>query len=149
MPNSFGELLFEKSQFLQRTYEFIYVFAIQQFCSFCLLLFSLLLIAKSCKNSSNLLALSIFEPNLHIRRRLLWVNSYANEQKCKQWLQDESTDKVYPRVRHCTFCFSFASSSYLNVMFTHEIQQGGHCVKWMRTRERLYNKMRNKQNNWF
>ena len=46
-PNSLGEILFEKSQYLQRMYELINGFATQQFRSFKLLLFPLLLITKS------------------------------------------------------------------------------------------------------
>jgi len=57
--------------------------------------------------------------------------------------------RVYSRVWHWTFCFSFALSSYLNVMFTHGIQQGGQSVKWMRTRERFYNKKSKQKKNGF
>ena len=46
-PNSFGEILFEKSQYLQRMYELINGFATQQFRSVKLLLFPLLWITKS------------------------------------------------------------------------------------------------------
>ena len=46
-PNSFGEILFEKFQYLQRMYELNNGFATQQFCSFKLLLFPLLLMTKS------------------------------------------------------------------------------------------------------
>ena len=46
-PNSFREILFEKSQYLQRMYELNDGFATQQFRSFKLLLFPLLLITKS------------------------------------------------------------------------------------------------------
>ena len=43
--------------------------------------------AETCTNCLNEPALSFFEPNwykwLHLLWGLLWVNSYANEQKCK------------------------------------------------------------------
>ena len=38
-------------------------------------------------NCSNQPTLSTFEPNLCIRPRLLWLTSYANEKKGKQWRQ--------------------------------------------------------------
>ena len=51
--------------------------------------------AETSTNCLNEPALSIFEPNwykwLHLPWGLLWVNSYVNEQKCKQRRHDESS----------------------------------------------------------
>ena len=43
--------------------------------------------AENCTNCPTLSALSTFAFNSYIRPRLLWVMSYASEEKCKQWRQ--------------------------------------------------------------
>ena len=43
--------------------------------------------AENCANCPNLSALSTFAFNSYIRPRRLWVELYANEEKCKQWRQ--------------------------------------------------------------
>ena len=54
----------------------------------------LFFIRKSCNLHKLLKSTSSlnFDPYLYIRilLRFLWVNSYANKQKCKQWLHEES-----------------------------------------------------------
>ena len=72
----FGEILPEKPQNLQRTYELINVLPSSnlQF------LIAAIFFVTDCKGLK--LAESVFEPNWYIPLHLLWVNSYANEQKC-------------------------------------------------------------------
>ena len=50
----------------------------------------------STRTSSSFLYVCSMERNMgkvywHMRLHLLWVNKYADEQKCKQWRHDEST----------------------------------------------------------
>ena len=44
-------------------------------------------IAEKCTNCSTWSALSTFAFSSYIRPRLLWVKSYAYEEKCEQWRQ--------------------------------------------------------------
>ena len=53
---------------------------------------------KPCTNCSIWPPLSTFESNSYIRRRHLWVTSYANEQKCKQWHHDEFAYQRFPPI---------------------------------------------------
>lgn len=73
MPNSFGEIIFEK--FLHRMFELINCFATQQFRSFVLLLFPLLLVANSwnLQKMPKLTCSVTFKPIMYVRRRLLWA----------------------------------------------------------------------------
>ena len=59
----------------QRIYEFISVLVLTER-------------AKNHRNCSKYQELPTLEPSLYIPRCLLMVNSYANEQKCKQWRKD-------------------------------------------------------------
>ena len=88
-PNDFGEILFWKLEILQRMYGSLTFlphsnFAIfdgwyfLQYCS---------QRAENCTNCPTLSALLTFAFNSYIQPRLLWVKSYANEEKCKQWRQ--------------------------------------------------------------
>ena len=92
IPNSFGEILFEKSKFTKNGWAH-WRFVTRWFCSFWLLLFSLLLIAKSWNLHKLHKLTSSFNWYTCIRLHLLWVNSYANEQKCKQWRHNGSTKR--------------------------------------------------------
>ena len=91
-PNSFGEILFEKFQYLQRMYELINGFATPQFRSFKLLLFPFVIdykepkLAQSAQIDQLFQLLNLIITNyLCIRRRpLCWNILYANEQKFKQ-----------------------------------------------------------------
>ena len=88
IPNSLGEIIFENLENKQTMYGLINVLATQKFRIFRLLLFPLLLLAKGWKLQKLLkLTFWTFELNLCIRWRflILWVKSYVNEQKCKQW----------------------------------------------------------------
>ena len=73
MPNSFGEIIFEK--FLYRMFELINCFATQQFRSFVLMLFPLLLVAISwnLQKMPKLICPVTFKPIMYVRRRLLWA----------------------------------------------------------------------------
>ena len=53
--------------------------------------------AENCTNCPTLSALSTFAFNSYIRPRLLWVKSYGNEEKCKQWRQQRF---AYREVKH-------------------------------------------------
>ena len=46
-----------------------------------------IILHQNCTNCSTLSALSTFAFISYIRSRLLWVKSYVNEEKCKQWCQ--------------------------------------------------------------
>ena len=91
-PNSFGEILFEKSQYLQRMYDLINGFATPQFRSFKLLLFPFVIdykelkLAQSAQIDQLFQLLNLIITNyLCIRQRpLCWDILYANEQKFKQ-----------------------------------------------------------------
>ena len=93
-PNSFGEILFEKFQYLQRMYELINGFATQQFRSF-KSLFPFVIdykepkLAQSAQIDQLFQLLNLIITNyLCIRQRpLCWDILYANEQKFKQWHQ--------------------------------------------------------------
>ena len=50
--------------------------------------------AENCTNCPTLSALSTFAFISYIRPRLLWVKSYANEEKCKQWRQQRFAYKL-------------------------------------------------------
>ena len=52
----------------------------------------LFFIRKSCNKLLKSTSSLNFDPYLYVRilLRFLWVNSYANEQKCNQWLHEES-----------------------------------------------------------
>ena len=93
--DSFGGILFEIPQNLQRMYELINVLPPGNFavlnCCYTYFLCYWLQRAETCTNCINSPALLIFAPNWYKWLHLLWVNWYANEQKCKQWCNDEST----------------------------------------------------------
>ena len=71
-----------------------------------MLLFSFLLIAMSW-NLHKLLKLTSsfnFEHNWFIRLDLLWINSYVNEQKCKQWRHNEPGYTLKTAYKACRMC---------------------------------------------
>ena len=95
IPNSFGEILFEKLQNLQSEE---CMSSLLTFFDPVILQFLIAAIfsvtdserVETCTNCIDKQALLIFEPNWCIRLHLLRVKSCANEKKCKQWSHNES-----------------------------------------------------------
>ena len=88
-PNGFGEILFLVLKILQRMYGSLTflphsnfaVFDGWYFLQYCLQR------VENCANCLTESALSTFAFSSYSRPRLLWVKSYDNEEKCKQWRQ--------------------------------------------------------------
>ena len=90
--NIFGEIIFGKLETSQRTYALINVFATQQFCSFRWLLFHCYWNSwklRKLLKLTNSLNFWIWFVHGHTWP-LLWVESYANKQKCKHDLSEDS-----------------------------------------------------------